>query len=107
MAICHKHLRAYHSLCMECVSDTYPDVYTKVKEMKEDKVNNPSHYNKGKIECIDAIAQGCSGLEGFEAVCTGNDIKYLWRWKHKNGIEDLEKAKWYIERLIAYGTDDK
>jgi hypothetical protein len=66
----------------------------------KDNVNNPSHYNQGGIECIDAIAEGVRGLSGMEAVCTGNAIKYLWRWKHKNGVEDLQKAKWYIERLI-------
>ena len=65
-----------------------------------DNVNHPAHYTQGGIECIDAIAAAVSELSGIEAVCTGNAIKYLWRWKRKNGIEDLEKARWYIERLI-------
>ena len=65
-----------------------------------DKVNHPTHYTGGKIECIDAIESATVNLTGIEAVCTGNAIKYLWRWKHKNGAEDLHKAKWYINRLI-------
>lgn len=65
-----------------------------------EKVNHPSHYNQGGIECIDGIAAACQGLSGEEAFCTGSAIKYLWRWKYKNGVEDLEKAKWYIDRLI-------
>lgn len=65
-----------------------------------DKVNHPTHYTAGKIECIDAIESATVNLTGIEAVCTGNAIKYLWRWKHKNGAEDLHKAKWYINRLI-------
>lgn len=65
-----------------------------------DNVNNPSHYNKGKIECIDAIEVAVSDLSGIEAVCTANVIKYMWRWKQKNGIEDLSKARWYLSRLI-------
>lgn len=66
----------------------------------DDKVNHPSHYNHGGIECIDGIAAATCGLEGLDAVCTGNVIKYMWRWKFKNGIEDLQKAKWYLDKLI-------
>lgn len=60
---------------------------------------NPDHY-KGAVECIDAITVATEGLQGIEAFCTGNAIKYLWRWKKKNGREDLEKAQWYINRLL-------
>lgn len=67
----------------------------------KDNVNHPSHYTAGAIECIDALAAATVGLEGLEAVCTANAIKYLWRWKHKGGVEDLRKAKWYIDRLIT------
>lgn len=66
-----------------------------------DNVNHPAHYTQGGIECIDAIEAAVSELSGIEAVCTGNAIKYLWRWKQKNGVEDLKKARWYIDRLIA------
>lgn len=67
---------------------------------QDDKVNHPSHYTQGNIECIDAIAAATKGLTGIEAVCTGNIIKYAWRWKHKNGIEDLQKARKYLDMLI-------
>lgn len=65
-----------------------------------DMVNKPPHY-QGKVECIDALEAATESLTGIEAVCTANAIKYLWRWKRKNGIEDLRKAHWYIERLIG------
>lgn len=65
-----------------------------------DMVNKPPHY-QGKVECIDALEAATANLTGIEAVCTANAIKYLWRWKQKNGIEDLRKAHWYIERLIG------
>lgn len=73
-----------------------------------DKVNHPQHYTAGGIECIDALKAATAGLEGIEAVCTANAIKYLWRWKRKNGAEDLRKAIWYINRLITelQGADD-
>lgn len=64
-----------------------------------DNVNHPPHY-RGKVECIDAIETAVDGLEGIEAVCTANALKYLWRWKRKNGIEDLRKSVWYVQRLI-------
>ena len=70
------------------------------KDIKTDMVNHPAHYTAGGIECIDALAAATTGLEGIEAVCTANAIKYLWRWKYKNGVEDLQKAIWYINHLI-------
>ena len=70
--------------------------------MEKDMVNHPAHYTAGGIECIDALAAATAGLEGIEAVCTANAIKYLWRWKLKNGAEDLKKAQWYINHLIEH-----
>ncbi len=64
-----------------------------------DNVHKPAHY-QGKVECIDAIESAVEGLEGIEAVCTANVIKYVYRWKKKNGLEDLEKALWYLLKLI-------
>lgn len=44
-----------------------------------DNVNHPIHYTQGGIECIDALAAATINLQGLEAVCTANAIKYLWR----------------------------
>ena len=65
-----------------------------------DMVNHPQHYTQGGIECIDALKAATVGKRGIEAVCVANVIKYLWRYEEKNGIEDVRKAKWYIERLL-------
>jgi hypothetical protein len=62
---------------------------------------NPNHYKQGGVECIDALEAATVNLKGIEAVCTANAIKYLWRWKEKNGKEDLEKAQWYITKLLT------
>ena len=64
----------------------------------EDKINSPIHYNSSEIECIDAI-EAMLGND-FPAYLQGNITKYLWRFKHKNGVEDLEKAQWYLNKLI-------
>lgn len=69
-----------------------------------DMVNKPPHYTRGGVEAIDGIASATADLQGIEAVCTANAIKYLWRWKHKNGVEDLRKARWYLDYLIATVT---
>lgn len=66
-----------------------------------DVVNHPSHYTKGRIECIDAIDSATVGKSGIEAVCVANIIKYLFRYEEKNGLEDVKKAKWYINKLIS------
>lgn len=66
----------------------------------KDPINHPDHY-QGKVECIDAIEAATENLTGIEAVCTGNAIKYLWRWKKKGGKEDLEKARRYINRILG------
>lgn len=69
-------------------------------ETDVDLVNHPSHYTQGSIECIDALKAATVSKTGIEAVCTANAIKYLWRYEEKNGIEDVKKARWYIDRLI-------
>lgn len=63
-----------------------------------DKIN-PSYY-KTPVECIDAIESAVIGKKGIAAVCTANVIKYIWRCEDKNGLEDLLKAKWYLDKLI-------
>jgi len=65
-----------------------------------DNVNHPKHYTQGCVECIDALAAATINLKGLDAVCTANAIKYLWRWGQKNGVEDLKKACWYIDKLV-------
>lgn len=69
-------------------------------ENRPDMVSHPKHYTQGGIECIDALKAATVGKRGIEAVCVANVIKYLWRFEEKNGIEDVRKAKWYIERLL-------
>lgn len=69
-------------------------------ENNPDMVSHPKHYTQGDIECIDALKAATVGKRGIEAVCVANVIKYLWRYEEKNGIEDVRKAKWYIERLL-------
>jgi hypothetical protein len=68
-----------------------------------DMVNHPSHYmSETGLEAIDVIEAFTFDLKGIEAVCTGNALKYLCRWKSKNGVEDLKKAEWYLNRLIKH-----
>ena len=78
-----------------------------MSENKFDPVSKPAHYNQGGVECIDALKAATINLTGIDAVCTANAIKYLWRWKQKNGVQDLEKAVWYIERLINENKQKK
>lgn len=72
----------------------------KEEAKKHDAVNHPSHYTQGEVECIDALESATINKRGIEAVCTANIIKYLWRYESKNGIEDVKKAQWYLQKLI-------
>lgn len=64
-----------------------------------DNVNHPSHYTQGGIECLDAI-EASMPAEGFQDYCQGNILKYIWRYRFKNGVEDLKKAQFYLDRMI-------
>lgn len=71
--------------------------------MQQEMVNHPAHYqSETGLEVIDVIHAFTFDLKGIEAFDTGNALKYLCRWAQKNGVQDLKKAKWYIEHLIAH-----
>lgn len=65
-----------------------------------DNVNHPSHYTQGDIECIDAIKASMSH-EAYCGYLKGNVQKYMWRYEHKDGVESLKKAQWYLDKLIV------
>lgn len=65
-----------------------------------DAVNKPKHYSYGKYECINVLEDVLKDLNGLEAFCIGNAFKYLWRYKLKNGTEDLKKARFYLDKAI-------
>ena len=73
-----------------------------IQENTIDMVSHPPHYTSGKVECIDAIESAIHAMQGERAFLTGQVIKYLWRWPLKNGVEDLRKARWYLDRLIKF-----
>lgn len=70
-----------------------------LEAVKPDPVNSPAHYTSGGIECIEAM-QAAFGAEAVKDFCLCNTFKYLWRHRNKNGVEDLKKARWYLNRLI-------
>ena len=89
-----------------CLSEN-PDVdgsefcvgYEFKEDTHSDRVNHPNHYTQGGIECIRAIEASMSP-DGFQDYCKGNVLKYIWRWRDKNGVEDLEKAAVYLNWMI-------
>lgn len=72
-------------------------------ECEDVMVSHPSHYqSKTGLEVIDVIEAFTSELQGIEATDTGNVIKYICRWKQKNGLQDLNKVIWYLQHLINH-----
>ena len=86
------------SPCMDGVDvDEFVEGVMEARGRTSDPVN-PSHYKQGGIECIEAI-KAATG-DGFVGYVWGNVLKYLWRWPKKGGVDDLKKARWYLDRLI-------
>lgn len=85
----------------DCPGGVCPVPWASFREdkLESDNVNHPSHYTDGSIECIEALEAQLS-KEEYRGYLKGNVAKYLWREKHKGGVESLKKAEWYLKRLI-------
>lgn len=71
-----------------------------------DTINHPSHYTQGNVECLEAMISAF-GVEAVRMFCICNAFKYLWRHQHKNGIEDLNKADFYINKFKELSEEKK
>lgn len=67
--------------------------------MLSDNVDHPSHYETGKYECIEVMLE-TQGKEAVKDFCICNAFKYLYRHRNKNGIEDIAKASWYLQKYL-------
>ena len=76
------------------------DIFMNEKDKKE-MVNHPKHYNMGKYECLDVVKELIKDMKGIEATLFFNAFKYLWRYKQKNGLQDLKKCEFYLKELIS------
>ena len=85
---------------MGSYSEGIKQVFKETRDLvSKDNVNNPAHYGTGNIECIEYIEDFLT-REEFIGYLRGNIAKYMHRWRYKNGLEDLEKAQWYHNKLI-------
>ncbi len=106
--ICEKCSRVYVSAdwpevnCDSCGEYSWAAENDKPKE----KVNHPDHYNSGQIEAIEYIKDNLT-KDKYVGFCIGNVIKYVSRYDHKNGVEDLEKAAVYLKWAIEVLKDGK
>jgi hypothetical protein len=73
----------------------------KKENQKKDNVNHPSHYADCKYECIDVMEDWMTNEE-FEGYLKGCIFKYLKRYNLKNGLEDCQKAQWYLNKLVEF-----
>lgn len=92
-----------YSICLPT-----PNNITSWEKTPSDPVHHPSHYqSKSGLETIQVIEAFTENCVGMEAVYTGNILKYVCRWKKKNGLEDLKKAQWHLNHLIDYVEKEK
>lgn len=86
------------------------EVKQTMESIKYDNVNHPAHYNTGKYESIDVMVE-TQGAEAVKDFCVCNAFKYIYRHKNKNGLEDIKKAIWYLNKYVEleefYGRRSK
>ena len=94
-------------LTMEDQTVNVEDIVNADTTFDYDMINSPPHYNT-IMECIDAMEAMTEGsdVSPHRAYCWQSIFKYLWRWPYKNGVEDLKKCRWYLDRLIKDLEDD-
>ncbi|AVU91343.1 DUF3310 domain-containing protein [Listeria monocytogenes] len=85
------------------IMKTFSAVGVSMKNQNNDNVNNPSHYTSGGIETLDYIK---AKVKDYPSYVAGNILKYVSRYEHKNGIEDLKKAQFYLNDLIEWMESD-
>ncbi len=79
-----------------------PEKIIRATPPENDPVKHPNHYCYGRFECIEVIRELTAGASGTEGFLLGNVLKYLWRYRRKNGVEDLKKARRYIDMLLRF-----
>ena len=74
-------------------------------EQPKEEINHPNRYAGGKFECIDVMLD-VFGADAVKHFCILNAFKYVWRAEKKNGVEDIKKAIWYLNKYIELGGDE-
>lgn len=95
---CGTELNNYMPKTSKYTAVTVDDLKGTIEEVEyKEEVNHPTRYNSSKYECIDVMAD-VFGKEETAAFCKLNAFKYIWREKHKGGVEDIDKAIWYLNK---------
>lgn len=101
LVISYEDFIRYHPMTQEIASK----LVRATNDEQTDNVNHPNHYNSYSREVIDTL-QGSMTPDEFKGYLKGNIMKYVTRYQFKNGVEDLKKAKWYIEKLTEVVDDE-
>ena len=103
---CHRFYKVRNSETLGLLVDITDDGFvTKFYDKLCSKVDHPAHYNQGTIECIDAMV-AAYGKEVVKYFCLCNTFKYIWRANNKNGIEDIDKAIWYLHKYKELSVNE-
>lgn len=91
--------------CNACRDDDHGEP-TRWEAVMTEAVDHPQHYNHGKYECIDVMVENF-GKEATQHFCLLNAFKYVWRTNYKNGVEDVKKAWWYLDKYLKLEGNDE
>ena len=89
----------------ECSDEDIGECYKLVFGDEKEEINHPDRYAGGKFECIDVMLD-VFGADAVKHFCILNAFKYIWRAEKKNGVEDIKKAIWYLNKYIELGGDE-
>ena len=105
-------IKINHRPCKNCTSNykqpnRYPDLWEDMNKSTQELPNpiRPGHYKSCSIECIDAMIL-TFGTDAVAEFCLINAFKYIWRYKDKNGLIDLNKAMWYVDKAEELKSED-
>ena len=97
-------------ICMKVNFNNAPDTviddcYNTIFDGEQEEINHPDRYAGGKFECIDVMLD-VFGADAVKHFCILNAFKYIWRAEKKNGVEDIKKAVWYLNKFIELRGND-
>ena len=92
--------------CNTCIKQpTTPPMPPVNPPKNPEEINHPKRYAGGKYECIDVMTD-VFGVDAVKSFCKLNAFKYLWREQNKNGVEDIQKAVWYLNKYLELGGEE-
>ena len=99
----YKDISKGNSPCSNCINNCgSKECFEPI--LPKEEINHPDRYKTDGVECIDVMLK-IFGVDAVKSFCKLNAFKYIWREQHKNGVEDIKKAVWFLNKYIELSQD--